>query len=505
MRNNRPEASILVIFGAGGDLSWRKLIPALFNLHLNNWLPEKFAIIGVDLKPIELEKYLAHLRQGINNFSRSIHADDPDWQNFSAFIHYLSADFKESDTYTTLANQLKAVEQEWGVKANKIFYQATPPSLVKMIIEHLGQSGLLDDRERNRVVLEKPFGHDLVSAIKLNTVITNQLDESQIFRIDHFLGKETVQNILAFRFANALFEPIWDQRYIDHVQITVAETLGVEHRGEYYDQAGALRDMVQNHLMQLLCMIAMEPPVSFTDNEIRNKKVDVLHAIRPIPEDKLSSFAVRGQYDSGIIQDKAVPSYREEPDIKQDSTTESFAAIKLMIDNWRWQDVPFYLRTGKRMSEDVSEISIQFKPVPHQSFPPTSLEDWQPNRLLIHVQPNEGIQLSFQAKQPGPQMKLGPVNMRFTYQDAFHATIPNPYETLLLDVMQGDATLFMRADQVEAAWTVMDPILQGWESTNPDNFPNYEAGTWGPKAADELLKQDGRHWFIPCCFDPSEK
>ena len=346
-------------------------------------------------------------------------------------------------------------------------------------------------------MVEKPFGRDLGSARALNQLLTSVFDESQIYRIDHYLGKETVQNLLAFRFANALFEPIWNRRYIDHVQITVAEQVGVEHRGGYYDHAGALRDMVQNHLMQILCLIAMEPPVSFDADEIRNKKVDVLRAVRPIPGPQLHRFAVRGQYGAGWLQGQHVSAYRDEPGVAPDSTTETFAALKLFVDNWRWQDVPFYLRTGKRLPSRVSEVFIQFRPVPHQSFPPSAAGEWRSNRLVIRIQPEEGIRLQFQAKQPGPTLRLSPVEMRFCYEDAFKVKPPEAYETLLLDVMQGDATLFMRADQVEAAWSVITPVLEAWEATPPGDFPNYQASTWGPEAAEVLIAQDGRSWLLP--------
>lgn len=502
---NYPDPSILIIFGAGGDLTWRKLIPALFNLYLDRWLPERFAILGIDIKSMENSEFCDHLYQGVIQFSRRGQPADQEWQNFAASIEYIPADFNESATYTNLAQRLIEIETEWGLQANHLFYQATPPVMVETIVNHLGQIKLVTDRKRTRIVLEKPFGRDLISARNLNCMLTEVFDESQIFRIDHYLGKETVQNILAFRFANALFEPIWDRRYIDHIQITIAERVGVEHRGRYYDQAGALRDMVQNHLMQVLCLVAMEPPVSFEDEEIRNKKVDVLRAIRPIPQGDAHLYAVRGQYDAGWMQGEQVAGYQQEQNVASDSTTETFAALKLFVDNWRWQDVPFYLRTGKRLPQRVSEVSIQFRPVPHQSFPSTVIGDWQPNRLVIRIQPNEGIQLGFQAKRPGPKMRLGPVEMRFTYRDAFRASPPEAYETLLLDVITGDATLFMRADQVESAWSIVDPILAGWEAALPDEFPNYRAGTWGPEAAQVLIARDGRSWAMPCCFDEHTK
>jgi len=498
---NRPDPSIIVIFGAGGDLTWRKLMPALFNLFIDQWLPDRFAILGIDAKEMGDADFRTRLYQGVTQFSRRGQPDESNWKEFAERIHYISADFADASMYTALASKLAEIDKSWELQSNHIFYQATPPSLVETIVHHLGKSKLVQDQNHTRIVLEKPFGQDLGSAQSLNAMLARVFDESQIYRIDHYLGKETVQNILAFRFANALFEPIWDRRYIDHIQITMAEQVGVEHRGKYYDKAGALRDMVQNHLLQVLCLVAMEPPVSFADEEIRNKKADVLHAIRPIPQEQIQRFAVRGQYDSGWMEGKQLVSYRKEPDVPPESATETYAALKLFVDNWRWQDVPFYLRTGKRLPEHVSEVSIQFRPVPHQSFPASAIGDWQPNRLLIHIQPNEGIQLSFQAKRPGPKMRLGPVDMRFTYKDAFRSSPPEAYETLLLDVMLGDATLFMRADQVEAAWSVISPVLEGWKAVLPDDFPNYSAGTWGPEAAQVLIARDGRSWAMPCCFD----
>jgi glucose-6-phosphate 1-dehydrogenase len=489
--------AIIVIFGAGGDLTWRKLVPALYNLFLDGYLPDQFTIIGLDRKEMTDDAFRQHLRDGLDQFSRRGKAENESWQAFASHLSFLSADFGDPATYAALEERLVAQDREWDAKSQRIFYQATPPSLVETIVQQVGKAKLAHDRQRTRIVLEKPFGRDLASARKLNSILTGVFDESQIYRIDHYLGKETVQNILAFRFANALFEPIWDRRYIDHVQITVAEKVGVEHRGGYYDHAGALRDMIQNHLLQILSLIAMEPPVAFDADEIRDRKVDVLRAIRQRPQIHLHKFAVRGQYGAGWIQGEHVAAYRDEPGVDPKSVTETFAAVKLFVDNWRWQDVPFYLRTGKRLPTRASQALIQFRPVPHQSFPASAVLDWQPNRLLIRIQPEESIILRFQAKQPGPAMRLSPVEMRFCYRDAFQATPPEAYETLLLDVILGDATLFMRADQVEAAWSVVTPILKGWESAAPVDFPNYQAGTWGPEAAEALIAQDGRSWLLP--------
>ena len=370
--------------------------------------------------------------------------------------------------------------------------------------EQLGKVNLADDLN-NRVVVEKPFGRDFYSAQHLNSELQSIFKESQLYRIDHYLGKETVQNIFAFRFANSMFEPIWNRRYIDHVQVTVAEDIGVEHRGGYYEQAGALRDMVQNHLLQLMSLIAMELPISFDADEIRNRKVDVLRAIREIPAESVHRFAVRGQYGGGWIKSKKVRAYRAEPDVAPNSNIETFAAMKLYVDNWRWQDVPFYLRTGKRLPARVSEVVIQFRPVPHQSFPTTALVQPEPNRLVIRIHPTEGILLRFMAKKPGEVLQLTPVDMRFTYREAFKSVPPEAYETLLLDVMLGDFTQFMRADQLETAWSVLTPVLEAWESVEPADFPNYTSGAWGPEEAEVLIAQDGRTWHLPSVMGPDDK
>jgi glucose-6-phosphate 1-dehydrogenase len=491
-----PDSTVLVIFGAGGDLAWRKLVPALYSLFVDRWLPDHFAIIGLDLKHMSDDEFRKHLREGVDQFSRRNESADTTWDAFAAALSFVSADFADPAAYTALAERLGKQDHDWGDTSTHIFYLATPPALMGTIAENLGRAGLAQDRAHSRIVVEKPFGHDLASARALNQALTSIFDETQIYRIDHYLGKETVQNILAFRFANAFLEPLWDRRYIDHVQISVAEQVGVEHRGGYYEHAGALRDMIQNHLMQLLCLIAMEPPVALEAEEIRNKKMDALRAIRPIPPDQIDRHAVRGQYDAGRIEGQPVPGYRTEPGVAPDSGTETFAALKLYIDNWRWQDVPFYLRTGKRLPERTSEIIIQMRSAPHQLFPSAVIGEWQPNRMVFNIQPAEGILIRFQAKQPGLNMRLGPEDMRFTYKEAFETESPDAYETLLLDVMQGDATLYMRSDQVEAAWALVMPILNHWAASAPD-FPNYAAGSWGPEAADALLVADSRRWLLP--------
>lgn len=490
------DATIFIIFGGGGDLAHRKLIPALFNLFLDGSLPGEFSVIGLGRRKLNDEAFRQYLHEGVEQFSRR-KPDADTWNRFASHLFFFTADVGDPQAFKTLAEKLSAQDKEWNLQANRVFYLAVPPGTIEPIVQGLAAEKLNEDRERARIVVEKPFGRDLASAGKLNRTLLSLFDECQIFRIDHYLGKETVQNILAFRFGNTLFEPVWNRRYIDHVQITVAEQEGVGHRGDYYDQAGALRDMIQNHLLQILCLIAMEAPISSGSDETRNKKVDVLHAIRPIPMDQIHSFAARGQYASGWIEGTHVSGYRAEPKVNPNSPIETFAALKFFVDNWRWQDVPFYLRTGKRMPARISEVTIQFRSVPHQTFPSSSFLDSRANRLLIAIQPEEGILLRFEVKHPGPNMRLSPVMMQFYYREAFKSALPEAYETLLRDIMIGDTALFMRADQTEAAWSVIGPILETWDEVEPTGFPNYQAGTWGPEEAGILIARDGRSWVLP--------
>jgi glucose-6-phosphate 1-dehydrogenase len=495
-RDRTGDSCVMVIFGATGDLTQRKLLPALYNLAKAKLLSRKFALIGAASDALSADAFRERLSQAIKTYATDeLDAEVLAW--FEKHIYYVQGDFRDPEFYWRLNELCTEVCGKNAIDDNYFYYLATAPTFFGEIVRQLGQAGLAKEEGGHwrRVIIEKPFGHDLESARTLNADIKDVLRERQIYRIDHYLGKETVQNIMVFRFANSIFEPIWNRRYIDHVQITAAETVGVERRGGYYETAGAMRDMVPNHLFQLLSLTTMEPPVSFEANTVRDEQTKVLRAVQiPTPEDVLSRTA-RGQYGEGAIGNERVPGYRDEPNVARDSKTETFVAMKMMIDNWRWADVPFYLRTGKRLASRCTEIVIQFRRAPLVLFRNTAIDQLQTNRLVIHLQPNEGISLQFGAKVPGPTMKLGTVKMDFDYEDYFGSTPNTGYERLLLDCMTGDATLFQRADMVEAGWNLIQPVLDVWKALPPRSFPNYAAGSWGPKEADELLERDGRQWI----------
>lgn len=497
----KPHACILVIFGASGDLTQRKLIPALYNLALERRLPERFAVVGYARSEMSHDAFRAKMREAVKEFSRTGLKDKAVWQEFAKTLFYVRGGYEDADGYQKLKDFVDGFDRGGRVLPARVFYLATPPDLYGSVIERIAAAGLaareIDGEPRTRVVIEKPFGTDLQSARELNHRVHEVLDERQIYRIDHYLGKETVQNIMVFRFANAVFEPIWNRRYVDHVQITAAETVGVENRGGYYEEAGVVRDMFQNHLLQILCLTAMEPAVSFDAEEVRDEKGKILRALRPIAPEEVSTAAVRGQYSAGKIDHKSVPGYREEPGVAKQSNTVTYAAMKLWIDSWRWEGVPFYLRSGKRMAKRVTEIAIQFKRPPMLLFKACAVEDVSPNVLVLRIQPDEGISLTFEVKSPGPNICISPLSLNFNYEEAFGNSPPDAYETLLEDCIEGDSTLFTRHDWVELAWQLMDPIIQVWSLSKPKNFPNYEAGSWGPREAGEFMQRDGRRWRRP--------
>ncbi|MEA2611837.1 MAG: glucose-6-phosphate 1-dehydrogenase [Chloroflexota bacterium] len=490
-----PDPSILVLFGATGDLAHRKVLPALYQLWRTNLLPHEFLILAVGRRPYDDEAFRAEIRKSLEQFSRVLPLDIEAWESFAKRIRYERLDFEDPKAFDQLGARLDVLDKEHGTRGNRLFYLATQPSQFAEIIAQLGRVGL--DHEHHdggwrRVVIEKPFGHDFDSARRLNREVGKVFRESQVYRIDHYLGKETVRNLLVFRFGNGIFEPLWNRRYVDHVQITVAESIGIENRGAFYEQTGASRDVLQNHLLQLVSLVAMEPPATFEANALRDEKVKVLRAIEITPED-VAHNVVRGQYGPGWVAATQVPGYRQEPDVDAGSETETFIAARLMIDDWRWSGVPFYVRTGKRLPKRATEIAIQYREVPHRLFKDEGVEP-DANLLAIRIQPDEGIMLRFGAKVPGLGLDVRSVTMDFTYGSAFTVDSPDAYETLILDALQGDASLFTRADEVEEAWSIVDPIVDAWATSPAPDFPNYDAGTWGPADADELIARDGRHW-----------
>ena len=494
-----PEPCALVIFGASGDLTRRMLLPALYNLALDRRLPPRFAVIGFARTEWDDEQFRRQAREAVAEFSRRP-IDEDVWQSFSSNLFYVTGEYHKPESHERLTDLLDRVEEEQGTAGNRIYYLALPPTTFPLIIQQIRKTHYRerDGEERHgwaRVIVEKPFGGDLRSALELNRHIHSVFREDDVYRIDHYLGKETVQNILVFRFANGIFEPIWNRNYVDHVQISVAESIGVGRRGGYYEEAGAMRDMVQNHLLQLLSLVAMEPPLAFNGRSVRDEKVHVLDAVQHIQGDAVRTSTTRGQYGPGWVSGEEVAGYRQEADVAPESRTETFVALKLCIDTWRWADVPFYLRTGKRMPKRSTEIAIQFKRAPHLLFRDVvDVAALEPNILTMRIQPNEGISLRFHTKVPGSPVRIRAANMDFLYGASFLMQAPSAYETLLLDALRGDNTLFARADEVEAAWSIVDDIVEGWQETPAAEFPNYEAGTWGPREAEELIERDGREW-----------
>ncbi|EGV16585.1 glucose-6-phosphate dehydrogenase [Thiocapsa marina] len=492
-----PQACTIVIFGGAGDLSRRKLIPALYNLALDGLLPTQFAVIGFAIDEMSDDAFRDFAREGIERFSRR-ELSEEDWLDFAEHLFYQQGEFSEASAYATLRMRLDEIEPRFGISGNRLYYLAIPPSLIDTCVFGLRDAGLVappdQDLPFTRLVVEKPIGRDLPSALAVNQSLQSCFAEHQLYRIDHYLGKETVQNILAMRFGNSIFEPLWNSKYIDHVQITVAEAEGVGTRAGYFETAGALRDMVQNHILQLLSLVAMEPPWSMRADVIRDRRLDLLQCLRPLRIDEVERHVVRAQYSSGFFHGKNAPGYRRENGVAADSTTETFVALRLFIDNWRWAGVPIYIRTGKAMPKRVSEVAVQFKAVPHMLFNTDTDHPLEPNVLALRIQPDEGLSLRIGSKLPGPKVKIYPVKMDFRYGSTFGDQSPEAYERLLLDVMAGDATLFMRDDAVEASWNWIQPILDAWEASGERWLPEYPAGSWGPIEADRLIDADGCAW-----------
>jgi glucose-6-phosphate 1-dehydrogenase len=492
---NGCDACTVVLFGASGDLAKRKVIPAMFDLARHNSLGPLYAIVGYARTPMNDESFRASIGDAAKNMSEIGPIDPKKWEEFASNLYYQPGEYGKAEDFAKLAQRLKELESEKKLAGNRLFYLSTPPEVYKDIVEQLGKAGLERPTCADswvRIIIEKPFGRDLASAKELNKIVLNVFQEHQVYRIDHYLGKDTVQNLLVLRFSNGIFEPLWNRNYVDHVQITAAETLGVERRGGFYETTGALRDMIQSHVLQLTSLVAVEPPASFDATAVRNEKLKVLQSIRPFDLGMVAQSVVRGQYSAGQIDGKSVPGYRSEPGVSPTSRTETFVAAQVLIDNWRWAGVPFYLRTGKRMAKRTTEIVIQFKRAPHIVF---RERDVEANRLVLNIQPDEGISVSFGAKKPGPDMAIGNVTMNFSYREGFGDGARSAYSTLLGDCVRGDATLFDRGDSVEAAWALVDPILDVWSAAKTANVPHYPAGSWGPRESDVLLEREGRQWF----------
>ena len=488
----------VIIFGASGDLTKRKLVPALYRLTQEGLLPAEFAILGFARSKMSHDDFRAKMKDAIATYSEAKSVDETVWESFAKGIFYLAGDINNPESYKEMSALLDQIDSQRGTAGNRVFYLSTSPTFYSEAVAQLGAAGLArpEGKGWTRIIIEKPFGHSLESAKELNIDVAKVFNEEQVYRIDHYLGKETVQNLMVFRFANGIFEPIWNRRYIDHVQITNAESIGVEDRGGYYDTSGVLRDMIQNHVFQVLSHVVMEPPMEFSANEVRDEKIKAMRAVRPIPRDRVDQFVVRGQYGPGSVGGKPAKGYREEKDVNPESATDTYAALKLYFDNWRWAGVPFYLRSAKRMPKRVTEIAIHFKQAPHMLFSEATAQQIEPNVLVVRIQPDEGITMRIGAKVPGQVTRIRWVNMDFRYGASFGVASPEAYERLLLDCILGDATLYARRDMTERGWEIVMPILEAWQNAKPD-FPNYEAGTWGPEAADELIERDGRRWRRP--------